>query len=153
MRRICIVALLTACWLWSDDPEAEHLPPGPGQDLVAGVCVECHGVVNIRRQRMSKEEWTGEVWDMVDRGAQADNDQVAAIIDYLANNFGPDSKVIVNTAPMDEFKAVLELTADEASAIVDYRKAHGEFHQLSDLLKVPGVDGKKLEAKKDKLQF
>jgi competence ComEA-like helix-hairpin-helix protein len=59
----------------------------------------------------------------------------------------------VNTAPMIEFKAVLALTADEASAIVDYRNTNGDFHQLSDLLKVPGVDGKKIEGKKDLLEF
>ena len=54
---------------------------------------------------------------------------------------------------MVEFKAVLELTADEADAIVAYRDTNGAFHQLSDLLKVPGVDGKKIEAKKDLLEF
>jgi competence ComEA-like helix-hairpin-helix protein len=153
MRRIFVLALVSACWLWSADPEAEHLPPGPGKAVVGTVCSECHSVNNIRRQRLSRDEWSSEVSDMVDRGAKANDEQVAAILDYLTLNFGKDAKVRVNTAPMVEFKAVLELTADEAGAIVAYRDANGAFHQLSDLLKVPGVDGKKIETKKDRLEF
>lgn len=153
MRRIFVLALVSACWLWSADPEAERLPPGPGKAVVGTVCSECHSVNNIRRQRLSRDEWSSEVSDMLDRGAKANDEQVAAILDYLTLNFGKDSKVRVNTAPMVEFKAVLELTADEAGAIVAYRDTNGAFHQLSDLLKVPGVDGKKIETKKDRLEF
>ena len=153
MRRICVLALASASWLWCADPEAEKLPPGPGKAEVTAVCVQCHSVTNIRRKRLSRDEWSDEVSDMVDRGAKATDGQMAAILDYLELNFGTDSKIRVNTAPMVEFKAILALTADEADAIVAYRDANGEFHQLSDLLKIPGVDGKKIEAKKDRLEF
>jgi len=153
MRRFFVFALLSAGLLWPADPEVERLPPGPGKADVGTVCLACHSLNNIRRQRMDRDEWSSEVSDMVDRGAKATEGQVAAIVDYLTANFGPDSKIHVNTAPMIEFKSVLALTAAEASAIVDYRGANGDFHQLSDLLKVPGVDGKKIEAKKDLLEF
>lgn len=153
MRRLFVFALCSAGWLWSADPEVERLPPGPGRADVGAVCVACHTLNNIRRQRLSRDEWSSEVSDMLDRGAKATDDQVAVILDYLTANFGPDSKIRVNTAPMIEFKTVLVLTADEAEAIVDYRNTNGDFHQLSDLLKVPGVDGKKIEGKKDLLEF
>jgi len=153
MKCAYILALASACLLWSAEPEAERLPPGPGKAEVGSVCVECHSLTNIRRQRLSRDEWTSEVSDMLDRGAKANDDQVAVILDYLTLNFGKDSKIRVNTAPMVEFKAVLELTAAEAGAIIAYRDANGSFHQLVDLLKVPGVDGNKIEAKKDLLEF
>ena len=153
MRRFLVYTFLCAGWLWSADPEVERLPPGPGRADVGTVCLACHSLNNIRRQRMSRDEWSSEVSDMMDRGAKATEDQVASIVDYLTANFGTDSKIHVNTAPMIEFKAVLALTAAEASAIVDYRSANGDFHQLSDLLKVPGVDGKKIESKKELLEF
>jgi len=127
VRRICALALVSAGWLWCADPQTERLPPGPGKAEVGAVCVACH--------------------------AKANDDQIAAILDYLTLNFGKDSKIRVNTAPMVEFKAVLGLTADEADAMVAYRDANGAFHNLSDLLKVAGVDGKKIEAKKDLLEF
>lgn len=152
MRWACVFALASAGWLCADS-EVDRLPPGPGKAVVGTVCSECHSLNNIRRQRLSRDEWSSEVSDMLDRGAKADDDQVGTILDYLTQNFGVNSKIYVNTAPMIEFKEVLSLTAHEADAVVAYRTANGPFHELSDMLKIPGVDGKKIEAKKDLLQF
>jgi len=148
-----LFAAASACLLWSADPDAERLPAGKGKEEVKTACMECHGVANIRRQRLSKDEWTSEVSDMIDRGAKVNDDQMASIVDYLTQNFGPDSKLRVNTAPMVELKSVLNLTAAEASAIVDYRSANGDFHSVEDLLKVPGVPVGKVEEKKGVLEF
>ena len=153
MKRTIVFMFASAFLVWCADPEAERLPPGNGKAEITTVCTECHGVNNIRRQRLSRDEWTSEVSDMVDRGAKANDDQIEVIIEYLTLNFGTDSRLRVNTAPMVELKAVLSLTAPEATAIVDYRTAHGDFHELADLLKVQGVDGKKIEAKKEVLEF
>lgn len=153
MNRAIVCAVAFAGLLWCADPEAAQLPAGKAKAVVATVCTECHGVANIRRQRLSRDEWTSEVSDMVDRGAKANDDQIAQILDYLVENFGPASKLRVNTAPMVEFKAVLNLTAAEAGAVVDYRKAHGDFHDLPTLLSVPGVPAAKIEARKQVLEF
>jgi len=153
MKRMSLLALASAFLLWCADPEAAKLPEGKGKEVIAAVCMDCHGVNNIRRQRLSRDEWTSEVSDMVDRGAQANDDQIATILDYLTENFGKNSKLRVNTAPMIELKSVLELTAAQAGAIVDYRTANGEFHSLDDLLKVPGLPADKIQAKKDVLEF
>ena len=47
----------------------------------------------------------------------------------------------------------LSLKRSEASAILRYRKEHGDFKSIEDLLKVPGIDAAKIEAKKDRLVF
>ena len=59
----------------------------------------------------------------------------------------------MNTAPLTELKSILKLSNEEAQAVIDYRKQNGTFRLWTDLLKVPGVDGKKIEAKKDVLAF
>jgi len=41
----------------------------------------------------------------------------------------------------------------EAAAIIQYRTDHGDFKTIDDLKKVPGLDFKKIEAKKDLLVF
>ena len=153
MKPAVLFALASASLLWCADPESAKLPAGKGREVVSTVCTECHGVANIRRQRLSRGEWTSEVSDMVDRGAKANDEQVGAILDYLVANFGPDSKLRVNTAPLVELRAILQLTAPEASAIVDYRAAHGGFQDLAALLAVPGVPAAKIEAKKELLEF
>jgi competence ComEA-like helix-hairpin-helix protein len=155
VKRIFVLALISACWLWSDDGEGQRLPPGSGKDAVATGCSKCHSVTRIREQRLSKEEWTITVSKMLERRAPVadEQEQIPVIIDYLTNNFGPDSKLRVNSAPLDEFKAILGLTVNEADAIINYRETHGDYHQLSDLEKVPNVERKKIESKKDQLEF
>jgi DNA uptake protein ComE-like DNA-binding protein len=37
--------------------------------------------------------------------------------------------------------------------VIQYRQDHGPFHEWRDLLKVTGVDAKKVEAKKDLMAF
>ncbi|MBW8746446.1 MAG: helix-hairpin-helix domain-containing protein, partial [Acidobacteria bacterium] len=47
----------------------------------------------------------------------------------------------------------LSLTDKEAGAIVDYRTKNGDFKTIDDLKKVPDVDGKKIDDKKDIIDF
>jgi competence protein ComEA len=135
------------------DESAKLLPDAPGKEVVGKVCTECHDTSNIRKLRIPRNEWSDKMDDMVDRGAKGTDQEMMAILDYLTQNFGPDSKIFVNTAPFSELKSVLQLTNDETTAVIDYRQKNGNFQQWRDLLKVAGVDGKKIEAKKDLLAF
>jgi competence protein ComEA len=59
----------------------------------------------------------------------------------------------VNQATSAEFVSGLGLTSAEADAIVAYRKKNGDFKTIDELKKVPDIDAKKLDAKKDQLVF
>jgi competence ComEA-like helix-hairpin-helix protein len=48
---------------------------------------------------------------------------------------------------------VLGVPASVASAIVEYRKAHGNFTDLASLEKVDGVDKAKLEEQPEAVRF
>jgi mono/diheme cytochrome c family protein len=73
-----------------DDEEAgpAGLPDGPGRELVATVCTQCHGLNNVVTLRLTAEEWEGLVNDMISRGAPAFDDQYKIISQYLSTNFG-----------------------------------------------------------------
>ena len=135
------------------DPDAKLLPEGPGKDVVVKVCTECHGPASFRKARKTEEEWSDTGQDMVERGAKALPAELAAVVTYLAQNFGPDSKVNMNTAPLEELKAVLRLTVPESQAVIWYRHDNGSFKEWRDLLKVPGLDAAKVEAQKDRMGF
>ena len=135
------------------DESAALLPDSTGKDVVGKVCTECHDTANIRKQRLTRDQWSEKIDDMVDRGAKGSDQEMMAVLDYLTKNFGPDSKIYVNTAPFSELKSILGLSNDETQAVLDYRKKNGNFQQWQDLLKVAGLDGKKIEAKKDLLAF
>lgn len=115
--------------------------------------MECHGAGNFRKTRHDKDEWSDAVPDMVERGSKGTPAELAVVADYLALNFGPDSKVNMNSAPLEEIKVQLGFTVPQSQAVVDYRKLNGAFKDWHDVLKVPGVDPAKVEAKKDKMGF
>jgi competence protein ComEA len=147
------LALAAICVFAADEKEAAQLPDGEGKALVGKVCIDCHGAGNFRRARMTPEEWGDSVADMVDRGAKASPAEVDAIVGYLAKNFGRESKVQMNSAPLVEIKVVLGFSVPESQAVVDYREVKGGIKSFEELLKIPGVDAAKAEAARAKIAF
>jgi competence protein ComEA len=119
--------------------------------LLERTCTKCHKLTATLSQRNSKERWSAILDDMIARGAEATDAEIETLVDYLARNFG--SKVNVNKAAAEELATVLELPPAGASAIVEYREKNGNFKSLDDLKKVPELDWKAIESKKDRLDF
>ncbi len=134
---------------------AQTLPDGPGKEVVEKMCTPCHGLENVTRARMTKERWGSVVDDMVSRGATGTDDEIDQVINYLAANFSRASvqKVNVNKATSADLAAGLGISAADADAIVHYRADKGNFKELQDVTKVPGIDTKKIESAKDRLEF
>jgi competence protein ComEA len=128
-----------------------QLPEGPGKAITDKVCNSCHGPENYIAKRLNKDGWEEVIQQMVSQGAQASDAEFDSIVEYLTRNFGP--KVNVNKAPPKEIETSLELTSEEAGAIVTYREKNGAFKTVEDLKRVPGVDAKKIDARKDRIDF
>jgi competence protein ComEA len=150
---LAVVLTLGCAWGADDDEEAKNLPTGAGKDAVAKVCLSCHGAGNFRQLRLNQDGWSDKVADMVDKGAQASDSESAAVISYLVQYFGPESKINMNTAPFQEIKAMLKLTAKETQTVVDYRQQNGPFKAVAELEKIPGVPADKVEAQKERIVF
>src|SRR5215218_8416928 len=112
------------------------------EETMDRACRMCHPIENVTRMRRTVGEWTDVLITMQGRGAQATEDEFEGIHWYLSRYYGA---VRVNTAPPEELAAVLGLPAKDAQAIVEYRKAHGNFADLAALMKVEGIDKAKLE--------
>jgi competence protein ComEA len=152
-RMVACLGVAAAALCMAAGEDAKLLPDGPGKEIVVRLCTECHGPENFRKVRHDKDEWSDSVGDMVDRGAKGTPAELEAVVNYLAQNFGADSKVNVNTAPLQELKAQLDFSVPEALAVIAYRQNKGAFKEWRDLLKVNGVDPRKVEAKKEKMGF
>jgi len=87
---------------------------------------------------------------MAARGASASDQQFKDIVDYLAKYFGA---VNVNQAPSNDIADVLEIPSQTAAAIVRYRSDNGDFSDLDNLKKVPGVDASVIEERKSRITF
>lgn len=127
------------------------LPPGPGRDVTMRVCGKCHSPDRIATRHQDKQAWEDTISKMAQMGAQASEDEFYTILDYVTKNFGP--LVNVNKASAGLLESSLGLTEAEAHAIVQYRSKNGDFKSVDDLKNVPGLDFKKIEAKKSSITF
>lgn len=137
---------------------AQALPEGQGKALVEKVCSSCHGLDQAVADGYSEQGWKKLVNTMIARGAEASDDEVDLMVKYLAKNFpaagdASPTKVSVNKAAAKDLAAALSLSDKDAGAIVTYRQEHGNFKDLPDLKKVPGVDAQKIDAAKDLISF
>ena len=148
VTRVFIVAAFILIPARADDPE--------GRKLLQRVCGGCHKLDMVTSRRLTKEIWTKTVQAMVDKGADASDEEFSAVIEYLSKYYGPGSgidKLNVNKSTAAQIATFLEITESEAGAIVRYRDANGNYKSWEELKKVPGVESKKVEAKKDRLEF
>jgi competence protein ComEA len=129
---------------------AQDLPDGLGKDVTVRVCGACHDPGVVAQYHNSKDDWQPIVDDMRGRGADGSDADFKVIVDYLGHYFGPT--VFINKAPATEIES-LGLTSAEAAAIVTYRQTNGDFKDMSDLRKVPGLDMKKLEPIQSRILF
>jgi competence protein ComEA len=134
---------------------AQTLPEGPGKVVVERMCKGCHGLENVVRSRRTRDRWTEIVDDMVARGAKGTDSEADEVIEYLSTHFGAvaEAKVNVNKAAAADLNSALGISTADADAIVHYRADHGRFKSIQDLMKVPGIDAKKIESSRDRVEF
>jgi mono/diheme cytochrome c family protein len=86
--RICIclaaVALLPPAGLAQSAPAA--------RDVFQKVCSGCHSVETATAQRRSRAQWQENISSMIVKGAKANDEEFAIILDYLSTEFGPNSR-------------------------------------------------------------
>jgi Helix-hairpin-helix motif len=133
------------------------LAQGSGEDPVLkqeraslqAVCSKCHNLEIVTATPLSYQAWHDTVQTMIDRGAQASDEQLDDIMDYLHRTL---TTVNVNTADPEELALVLDLPDAAVKAIVARRKSH-RFDSLADLKTVTGLNGTALDAKSRLLFF
>ena len=90
-------AVLASMMLWTGSlalqaqgaASTPALPEGPGRLLVSMQCVNCHALDVALSKRGTRDEWSGIVKTMIERGAPITDADAATIAAYLGQNFGP----------------------------------------------------------------
>ncbi|MBZ5576988.1 MAG: helix-hairpin-helix domain-containing protein [Acidobacteriia bacterium] len=144
----CVGSLLLAI-----PAAAQTLPDGPGKELVQTICTECHDPARIVAQQKTKADWAAKVTEMLQEAPDVTEAERATIVQYLAAQFPAAAKINVNKASAKDLESALQLAGKDAQAIVHYREEKGDFRNIEDLKKVPGVDAARIEAAKARLDF
>ena len=143
---VCLGVLLRA----QDD-----MPEAPGKALALRYCTNCHGADQFSSARKSGNDWDQTMAIMTEKGLTFSSDaDYATVLGYLSTCLGTAAKKInINKAAACELTRILDISPDEANAIVAYRDKNGSFKDLDVLKKVEGVDPASLDAKKDAITF
>ena len=78
---LLLSTLLAACGTAGDEPELD------GQALVQERCSECHDLARVQSASKSRQEWQSTVERMVELGAELNEAEQAAVVDYLAETY------------------------------------------------------------------
>jgi cytochrome c5 len=91
MRISVLCAALAVCLAATQThaQTATVLPSGPGRDIVAVACTQCHTLGPLVAMRDGPIGWKRHVYNMVLRGAQLTPGEVDTVLQYLNTNFGP----------------------------------------------------------------
>jgi mono/diheme cytochrome c family protein len=69
--------------------QGNPFPEGPGREIVAVACTQCHAPNAVTQLRMNEAGWRNQIYDMILRGAQIGPNDIDAATKYLATAFGP----------------------------------------------------------------
>jgi competence protein ComEA len=130
-----------------------QLPDGPGKAETMKVCGVCHEPVRAASVRLTRDGWQDLIAKMISLGAKGSDEDLEKVLDYLSTNFKGDAPkpLNLNSATAVDLESVAAMLRKEAAAWIDYRGKKGGCKTLDDLKKVPGVDFKKIDERRDRL--
>jgi len=130
-----------------------QLPEGPGKAETVKVCGVCHEPARAASVRLTRDGWQDLIAKMISLGAKGSDDDLEKVLDYLSTNFKGDAPkpLNLNSATAVDLESVAAMLRKEAAAWIDYRSKKGGCKTLDDLKKVPGVDFKKVDERRDRL--
>jgi len=145
-------AILIGGWLPSLHAQSA-LPDAPGRDVTVRLCGNCHPPETVASQRLSSEGWRDLIKRMVAVGAEGTPQELESVFQYLSTHFPVETQptLNLNTATSVELESVAGLLRKESAALIAHREKNGPCKQLEDLKKVPGLDYRKIEARKEHL--
>ena len=134
---------------------AQEIPQGPGRAETVKLCRQCHELARSISLRQDRDGWGATMNKMVAYGMKGSQQELAAVLDYLAKHFPAEEvpRVNVNTASAIELESGLSLRRSQAAALIAHREKHGAFQSMDDLKKVSSLDAEHLEARKHRISF
>ena len=66
---------------------AQTFPDGPGKEILEKKCSTCHAPEQVTTFGRSAEEWHEVVVNMIDLGAEVNEEEAKVLVEYLAKNW------------------------------------------------------------------
>jgi hypothetical protein len=82
-------ALIALASSRAEAQQTTPFPDGPGREIIAQACTQCHPAGPITQLRMNEQGWRRQIYNMVLRGAQIAPGEIEAATAYLVAHYGP----------------------------------------------------------------
>ena len=120
-----------------------------GEEVFLNRCGSCHGTERALVAPRTRKGWEGVLAEMANIGALLETGEQEAVLAFLIERHG---LVNVNTANAEELVG-LGLSRKDAETIGAYRTEHGPFADFAAVRGVPGLDGDRLIAVRERVAF
>ena len=88
MLKHSLLPLAVAAFFASANPvAAQGFPDGPGKEILEKKCSTCHAPEQVTTFGRSAEEWHEVVVNMIDLGAEVNEEEAKVLVEYLAKNW------------------------------------------------------------------
>ena len=88
MLKHALLPLAAAAFLATAGPAAaQTFPDGPGKEILEKKCSTCHAPEQVTTFGRSAEEWHEVVVNMIDLGAEVNEEEAKVLVEYLAKNW------------------------------------------------------------------
>lgn len=153
--KIAVCTLLLVIGFADMGSAQDTLPEGAGKEQTLRLCGTCHEAAKATSVKLTHDGWIETIDRMKAFGAAGADDDFAAVLEYLAENFKGDTvrPLDMNTAEAIDLESVLQLLRRESKAVLEYRSTRGKLSSLDDLKGLDPAIYKKIEAKKDRIVF
>ena len=79
--------LVAAFFVMAGPAAAQTFPDGPGKEILEKKCSACHAPEQVTTFGRSAEEWHEVVVNMIDLGAEVNEEETKVLVEYLAKNW------------------------------------------------------------------
>lgn len=78
---------LAVFFMMAGPAAAQTFPDGPGKEILEKKCSTCHAPEQVTTFGRSAEEWHEVVVNMIDLGAEVNEEETKVLVEYLAKNW------------------------------------------------------------------
>ena len=103
MFKRSLLPLAVAAFFASAMPvAAQGFPDGPGKEILEKKCSTCHAPEQVTTFGRSAEEWHEVVVNMIDLGAELNEEEAKVLVEYLAKNWPLKGPAAPGEKPADK---------------------------------------------------
>lgn len=91
MRVLCALLIASLPLAFAESRDQSMARHERARTLFRDACTACHTLDRVRVQHLNEDEWRHLIAGMLSEGVPLTDDETSILVEYLAENFGPEN--------------------------------------------------------------